>query len=39
LMIAAWAVLGAAITVLFPKLTQRIGRGLAEAEGIAQTES
>jgi hypothetical protein len=25
--------------VLFPKLTQRIGRGLAEAEGIAQTES
>jgi amino acid transporter len=39
LMIAAWAVLGAAITVLFPRLTQRIGRGLAEAEGIAQTGS
>ena len=39
LMIAAWAVLGAAITVAFPALTRRIGRGLAEAEGIARTES
>lgn len=38
LMIAAWAVLGAAITVAFPGLTRRIGRGLAESEGIAQTD-
>jgi amino acid transporter len=36
LMIAAWAVLGIAITLLFPRLTQRIGRGLAESEGIGQ---
>lgn len=38
LMIAAWAVLGITITLAFPGLTRRIGRGLAEAEGIAQTE-
>jgi len=38
LMIAAWAVLGIAITVAFPRLTQRIGRGLAESEGIARTD-
>jgi amino acid transporter len=35
LIIAGWAVLGIAITLAFPKLTQRIGRGLSEAEGIA----
>ncbi len=34
LIIAGWAVLGAAITFVFPALTRRIGRGLAEAEGI-----
>lgn len=39
LMIAGWAVCGVAITVLFPGLTRKIGRGLAEAEGMAQTES
>jgi amino acid transporter len=38
LMIAAWAALGVAITVAFPRLTRRIGRNLAEAEGIAQTD-
>ncbi|HZT15084.1 MAG TPA: APC family permease [Gaiellaceae bacterium] len=35
LMIAGWAALGIAITLAFPALTRRIGRGLAEAEGIA----
>src|SRR5215217_175278 len=39
LIIAGWAVLGIAITFLFPALTRRIGRGLAEAEGIAQTSA
>ena len=34
LIIASWAVLGAAITFAFPALTRRIGRGLAEAEGM-----
>jgi amino acid transporter len=34
LLIAAWAVVGAAITFAFPALTRRIGRNLAEAEGI-----
>jgi amino acid transporter len=34
LVIAGWAVLGAAITLAFPALTRRIGQGLAEAEGI-----
>jgi hypothetical protein len=34
LIIAGWAVLGAAITFVFPALTRRVGRGLAEAEGI-----
>jgi len=34
LVIAGWAVLGAAITFAFPGLTRRIGRGLAESEGI-----
>jgi amino acid transporter len=34
LIIGAWAVLGAAITIAFPGLTRRIGRGLSEAEGI-----
>jgi amino acid transporter len=35
LMIAGWAALGIAITLAFPKLAHRIGRSLAEAEGIA----
>jgi amino acid transporter len=35
LIIGAWAVLGAVITIAFPALTRRIGRGLSEAEGIA----
>ncbi len=34
LLIAGWSVLGVAITLAFPALTRRIGRGLAEAEGI-----
>jgi amino acid transporter len=34
LLIAGWAVLGAAITFAFPALTRRIGRGFAESEGI-----
>jgi amino acid transporter len=34
LIIGAWAVLGAVITVAFPALTRRIGRGLSESEGI-----
>jgi amino acid transporter len=34
LIIAGWAVLGAAITFAFPGLTRQIGRGLAEAEGM-----
>jgi amino acid transporter len=38
LIIASWAVLGAAITFAFPALTRRIGRGLAEAEGIVGSE-
>ena len=39
LIIAAWAALGVAITLAFPRLTRRIGRNLAEAEGITQTSS
>src|SRR4051812_27216674 len=34
LMIAGWAVLGIAITLAFPALARRLGRGLSEAEGI-----
>ena len=34
LIIAGWAVVGAAITIVFPRLTRRIGRGLSEAEGL-----
>src|SRR6478735_7702123 len=34
LMIAGWAALGIAITLLFPALARRIGRGLSEAGGI-----
>jgi amino acid transporter len=37
LLIAGWAVLGITITFAFPALTRRIGRGLAEAEGIRGT--
>jgi len=33
-MIAGWAALGIAITLVFPALARRIGRGLSEAEGI-----
>jgi amino acid transporter len=35
LIIGAWALLGAVITLAFPGLTRRIGRGLSEAEGLA----
>jgi amino acid transporter len=35
LVIGAWAVLGAAITVAFPALTRQVGLGLSEAEGIS----
>jgi amino acid transporter len=34
LLVAGWLVLGAAITVVYPGLARRIGRGLAEAEGV-----
>jgi amino acid transporter len=34
LIIAGWAVAGAAITIVFPKLTRRIGQGFSEAEGL-----
>jgi amino acid transporter len=34
LVIAGWSLLGIGITLAFPALTRRIGRGLAEAEGI-----
>ena len=34
LIIAGWAVVGAAITIVFPRLTRRIGKGLSEAEGL-----
>jgi hypothetical protein len=33
-LIAGWAVIGVAITLLFPALTRRIGDGLAAAEGV-----
>ena len=34
LVIAGWAVLGAAVTFAFRTLTRQIGRGLSEAEGM-----
>jgi amino acid transporter len=34
LIIAGWAVAGAAITIAFPALTRRIGQGFSEAEGL-----
>ena len=34
LLIAGWAAVGIAITLAFPALSRRIGRGLSEAEGI-----
>ena len=37
LIIGAWAVLGGLITIAFPALTRRIGRGLHESEGIVGT--
>jgi amino acid transporter len=39
LIIAGWAVLGIVITLAFPALTRRIGRGLAESEGIVGTST
>jgi hypothetical protein len=33
-LVAGWAVLGIAITLVFPALTRRIGQGLSQAEGI-----
>jgi amino acid transporter len=36
LMIAGWSLLGIAITLAFPGLTRRIGRGLADAEGMGK---
>jgi uncharacterized membrane protein YjfL (UPF0719 family) len=35
LIIAGWAVAGVVITLAFPALTRRIGKGLSEAEGLA----
>jgi amino acid transporter len=37
LMIAGWAALGIAITLAFPSLARRIGRGLSEAEGMSES--
>jgi amino acid transporter len=37
--IAGWCVVGIAITLVFPALTRRIGRGLAMAEGIVGVDS
>jgi amino acid transporter len=34
LLIAGWALVGIAVTLLFPALTRRIGKGLSEAEGL-----
>ena len=34
LIIGGWLLVGLAITLAFPRLTRRIGRALAEAEGI-----
>jgi amino acid transporter len=34
LLIAGWALIGIAVTLLFPALTRRIGKGLSEAEGL-----
>jgi amino acid transporter len=39
LLIAGWAVIGAAITLAFPTLTRRIGRNLAKAEGMQLEEA
>jgi hypothetical protein len=33
--VAIWLVVGAAITVLFPRLTRSIGESLARREGIS----
>jgi amino acid transporter len=37
-LVAGWLLLGAAITLVYPGLARRIGRGLAEAEGVRMTE-
>jgi len=34
LLIAGWALIGIGVTLFFPALTRRIGRGLSEAEGL-----
>jgi amino acid transporter len=34
LLIAGWALIGIAVTLFFPGLTRRIGKGLSEAEGL-----
>jgi amino acid transporter len=38
-LVAGWAVVGIAIAVGFPKLTRRIGDGLAEAEGVGRADT
>jgi len=38
IMVGAWLLLGIAIALLYPGLARRIGRGLAEAEGIRQPD-
>jgi hypothetical protein len=38
-LVAGWSVIGIAITVGFPKLTRRIGAGLAEAEGVGRADT
>jgi hypothetical protein len=39
LMIAGWSALGIAITLAFPGLARRIGRGFAESEGITGSQN
>jgi hypothetical protein len=34
LIIAGWALVGIAVTLFFPALTRRIGKGFSEAEGL-----
>jgi UPF0716 family protein affecting phage T7 exclusion len=37
--VAIWLLVGAAITVAFPRLTRSIGQSLARREGIATEEA
>jgi uncharacterized membrane protein len=39
IVVAIWLIVGAAITVIFPRLTRSIGQSLARREGIATEEA